>query len=64
MWLKAIGTATMHEKPDAASFLGYLTAHDAHHGGQIALLARQCGHPLSKSAGFGIWEWGTRRCRR
>jgi uncharacterized damage-inducible protein DinB len=47
-------------KPDAASFLGYLFAHDAHHRGQIAMLARQIGHPLSQSAMFGLWEWGTR----
>jgi uncharacterized damage-inducible protein DinB len=47
-------------KPDAASFFGYLVAHDAHHRGQIAMLARQLGLPLSKSVGFGIWEWGTR----
>ena len=47
-------------KPDVASFLAYLFAHDAHHRGQIAMLARQLGHPLPKSAGFGLWEWGTR----
>lgn len=47
-------------KPDAASFLAYLFAHDAHHRGQICLLARLLGHPLPKSAGFGLWEWGTR----
>ncbi len=47
-------------KPDAASFLAYLFAHDAHHRGQVCMLARQVGHPVSKSAGFGLWEWGTR----
>jgi uncharacterized damage-inducible protein DinB len=47
-------------KPDAASFLAYLFAHDAHHRGQVCMLARLAGHPLSKSAGFGLWEWGTR----
>ena len=45
-------------KPDVASFLGYLFAHDAHHRGQIAMLSRQTGHALSQSAGFGMWEWG------
>jgi hypothetical protein len=47
-------------KPDAASFLGYLIAHDAHHRGQISMLARQLGHPLPPSGVFGMWEWGTR----
>ncbi len=47
-------------KPDAAGFLAYLLAHDAHHRGQITMLARQLGYPLPKSVGFGMWEWGTR----
>ena len=47
-------------KPDVAGFLGYLIAHDAHHRGQASLLARQLGHPLAKSASFGMWEWGVR----
>jgi uncharacterized damage-inducible protein DinB len=47
-------------KPDVASFFAYLVAHDAHHRGQVSMLARQAGHPLPKWAGFGIWEWGTR----
>jgi uncharacterized damage-inducible protein DinB len=46
--------------PDVAGFLGYLIAHDAHHRGQIAMLARQLGHPLPQKAMFGMWEWGTR----
>ena len=44
----------------ANSGLAYVFAHDGHHRGQIAMMARQIGHPLSKSAGFGLWEWGTR----
>jgi uncharacterized damage-inducible protein DinB len=46
-------------KPDVVSFVGYLIAHDSHHRGQMAMLARQVGHPLSAKAGFGLWEWGT-----
>ena len=47
-------------RPDAAGFVGYLIAHDAHHRGQICMLARQVGHPLSQKAMFGMWEWGSR----
>jgi len=47
-------------RPDAAGFIGYLIAHDAHHRGQIAMLARQLGHPLPQKAVFGMWEWGRR----
>src|SRR5579871_6480161 len=31
-------------RPNVAGFLAYLIAHDAHHRGQIAMLARQLGH--------------------
>jgi uncharacterized damage-inducible protein DinB len=47
-------------RPDVAGFAGYLIAHDAHHRGQIAMLARQLGHPLPQKAMFGMWEWGRR----
>lgn len=47
-------------RPDVAGFLSYLIAHDAHHRGQICMLARQVSHPLPQKAMFGMWEWGTR----
>jgi uncharacterized damage-inducible protein DinB len=47
-------------KPNVAAFFGYLIAHDAHHRGQIAMLARQVGHALPQKAMFGMWEWGIR----
>lgn len=47
-------------RPDVAGFLGYLISHDAHHRGQITMLARQLGHPLPQKAMFGMWEWGSR----
>jgi uncharacterized damage-inducible protein DinB len=47
-------------RPDVAGFLGYLIAHDAHHRGQIAMLARQVGRPLPQKAMFGMWEWNSR----
>jgi len=47
-------------RPDVAGFLGYLISHDAHHRGQICMLARQVGHSLPQKAMFGMWEWGSR----
>jgi uncharacterized damage-inducible protein DinB len=46
-------------KPNVVAFVGYLIAHDAHHRGQIAMLARQLGHAIPAKTGFGMWEWGT-----
>ena len=45
-------------KPDVAGFLGYHVSHEAHHRGQIAMLARQVGHPLEQKQMFAMWEWG------
>ena len=47
-------------RPDVSAFFGYLVAHDAHHRGQITMLARQVGHPINQKAMFGMWEWGVR----
>ena len=47
-------------KPDVAGFAAYLIAHDAHHRGQITMLARQAGHAVSQKTMFGMWEWGSR----
>ena len=47
-------------RPDVAGFLGYLISHDAHHRGQICMLARQVGYSLPQKAMFGMWEWGSR----
>ena len=47
-------------RPDVAGFFGYLISHDAHHRGQITMLARQMGHAISQKAMFGMWEWGVR----
>jgi hypothetical protein len=47
-------------RPDVAGFVAYLIAHDAHHRGQITMLARQVGHPMPQRAIFGMWEWGSR----
>ncbi|HEX3322464.1 MAG TPA: DinB family protein [Terriglobales bacterium] len=47
-------------RPHVAAFFGYLIAHDAHHRGQITMLARQSGHPVDPKTMFGMWEWGKR----
>jgi uncharacterized damage-inducible protein DinB len=47
-------------KAGAASFLSYLMTHDAHHRGQICLMAKQLGHPLPQAVGYGMWEWSKR----
>ncbi len=47
-------------KPDVCGFIGYLVSHDAHHRGQVSMLARQTGHTLPQGVMFGMWEWGVR----
>ncbi len=47
-------------KPHVTAFVGYLTAHDAHHRSQIIIALKQSGHPLDKKILYGIWEWGSR----
>ena len=50
-----------HFPSDAARFHAYLVAHDAHHRGQISMLARIAGYPISKQAMFGLWEWNRKK---
>jgi uncharacterized damage-inducible protein DinB len=47
-------------RPDVVGFLGYVIAHEAHHRGQICMLARELGMPLSQEAGYGMWDWNKR----
>src|SRR5262249_42143550 len=42
---------------DPVAFFSYALSHEAHHRGQICLLARQVGHPLPREAGYAMWEW-------
>lgn len=42
---------------DLEHFLSYFVAHEAHHRGQLVLIARQLGHPLPKKATEGLWQW-------
>ena len=37
--------------------LCYMVAHEAHHRGQVAMLAHQLGFPLPVAVTSGIWNW-------
>jgi uncharacterized damage-inducible protein DinB len=43
--------------PVGPEMLCYMLSHEAHHRGQVFLLARQMGFPLQKKVGYGIWNW-------
>jgi Uncharacterized protein conserved in bacteria len=47
---------------DLEHFLTYFVAHEAHHRGQLIMVARQLGHRLAPSIANGVWQW-TRRAR-
>ena len=47
---------------DLEHFLTYFVAHEAHHRGQLIMVARQLGHRLAPSVANGVWQW-TRRAR-
>ncbi len=43
--------------PAGVEMLCYMLAHEAHHRGQICMLAHQLGFPLPKEVGYGMWNW-------
>ncbi len=43
--------------PAGASMFCYMFAHEAHHRGQIILLAHQLGYRFPDSVWGGIWQW-------
>jgi uncharacterized damage-inducible protein DinB len=45
---------------DVGHVLTYFVAHEAHHRGQVVLLARQLGHRLPSSVTNGLWQWTVR----
>jgi len=44
---------------DVAHVLTYFVAHEAHHRGQIVMVARQTGHRLPRATTNGLWQWKT-----
>ena len=45
---------------DLVHFLSYFVAHEAHHRGQLVMLARQLGHRLPVDVTAGLWQWKKR----
>lgn len=43
--------------PVGPEMLCYMLAHEAHHRGQVCMLAHQLGFPLPHKIGDGIWNW-------
>ena len=43
--------------PAGLEMLCYMLAHEAHHRGQVCLLAHQLGSPLPRNVSDGIWNW-------
>ncbi|MCL6450192.1 MAG: DinB family protein, partial [Acetobacteraceae bacterium] len=43
--------------PPGAAMFAYMILHDAHHRGQVCLLAHQLGYPLPKKTGYQMWMW-------
>lgn len=40
-----------------AAMVAYMITHDAHHRGQVCLLAHQLGYPLGEQGAYDIWAW-------
>ena len=45
---------------DLIHFVTYFVAHEAHHRGQLCMLARQLGHRLPVEVTAGLWQWKKR----
>ena len=44
---------------DVGHVLTYFVAHEAHHRGQITMVARQMGQRLPTATSAGLWQWKT-----
>jgi uncharacterized damage-inducible protein DinB len=43
--------------PTGAAMFAYMITHEAHHRGQICMLAHQLGFPVPNSTAYGMWVW-------
>ena len=43
--------------PAGVEMLCYMLSHEAHHRGQVCMLAHQLGFPLPTEVASGIWNW-------
>lgn len=43
--------------PAGGAMFGYMFSHEAHHRGQIVMLAHQLGYRLPVPGAYGIWHW-------
>ena len=43
--------------PAGGTMFAYMFSHEAHHRGQILMLAHQLGYRLPDQAAYGIWHW-------
>ncbi len=41
-------------------FTGYALSHEAHHRGQLLLMARELGHRVPAKVAAGLWQWSSR----
>lgn len=45
---------------NALLFCAYALSHEAHHRGQLLVMARQLGHRLPQQVVAGLWQWSSR----
>jgi uncharacterized damage-inducible protein DinB len=43
--------------PPGAAMFAYMVVHEAHHRGQVCMLAHQLGFALPGKASYGMWDW-------
>lgn len=43
--------------PGGPAMFAYMLSHEAHHRGQICMLAHQLGFPLPIKTAYGMWSW-------